>query len=173
MWIIDWTHNPATMEWRSCKTYFISVQLRFMEKLLIIFLGCQQHRNIKENPKCTNFYSPSPFAKSVETQMKIQFNIKYSARAAQRMNGDNLGTIRRCVDTLCTLHTHHSQNTKTRPNWARKVRDLDVGHVKVVFDIHVQLSIMSTISNKTSNRKNNSIWWAGVRNKKTQKWWEK
>ena len=30
-----------------------------MEKLLIIFPAWQQHHNIKENLKCTNFYSPS------------------------------------------------------------------------------------------------------------------
>ena len=95
------------MKQRSCKSYFISLQLRFMEKLLIIFLGWQQHHNIKENPKCTNFYSPSLLLNLLNTNemCSILFNIKYSARAAWRMNGDNLGTIRVCGHTMHTAHT--------------------------------------------------------------------
>ena len=62
---------------QSCKTYFISLQLRFMEKLLIIFLGWQQHHNIKENPKCTNFYSPSLLLNLLKHKRNVFHIIQY------------------------------------------------------------------------------------------------
>ena len=118
MWNIGWTNNPvAGMKGRSCKTYFISLQLRFMEKLLIIFPAWQQHHNIKENLKCTNFHSPllnlSKHKQNI-TMNKTQIDIKYSGRAAWRMNGDNLGTIRRCGHTV---HKAHTWNTKNTTHW--------------------------------------------------------
>ena len=69
------------MKQKGCKTYFISLQQRFIEKLLlIIFLRWQQHHNIKENPKCTNFYVPSRLLNLWEERWKSLrsiFNIKY------------------------------------------------------------------------------------------------
>ena len=75
-------NDSTQMKQKGCKTYFISLQLRFIEKLLlIIFLRWQQHHNIKENPKCTNFYVPSLLLNLREERWKSLrsiFDINYS-----------------------------------------------------------------------------------------------
>ena len=93
-----------------------------MEKLLIIFPAWQQHHNIKENLKCTNFYSIAKNTSEILNQCQIfkilNQNIKPNMRNIKSMSNIGPGSMadewRQLggVDTLCTVHTPHVKHQK-------------------------------------------------------------